>query len=167
MAEVLKCPHDRNNLRATIDCIRSKDANEIVNREWDGIVFGIAEFPFTPIIDGAFLDETPAKSLETKNFKKCNIMTGANKDEGVFFIMYYLTELFKNEESVLVDREDFIRSVGELNLYVKNVSTSQGAQRPFHLPKKYTESKTWIFWCKTIWGTVFTKGDLPLVGHTR
>ena len=123
MAEVLKCPHDRNNLRATIDCIRSKDANEIVNREWDGIVFGIAEFPFTPIIDGAFLDETPAKSLETKNFKKCNIMTGANKDEGVFFIMYYLTELFKNEESVLVDREDFIRSVGELNLYVKNVST--------------------------------------------
>ena len=123
LAEVLKCPHDRNNLRATIDCIRSKDANEIVNREWDGIVFGIAEFPFTPIIDGAFLDETPAKSLETKNFKKCNIMTGANKDEGVFFIMYYLTELFKNEESVLVDREDFIRSVGELNLYVKNVST--------------------------------------------
>lgn len=119
---MLKCPSDRKNIRATIDCLRSKDAHELVNREWDGIVFGCAEFPFVPIIDGAFLDETPQKSLETKNFKKTNIMMGANKDEGVFFIMYYLTELFKNEETVFVNRDDFIRAVEELNLYVKNVS---------------------------------------------
>jgi acetylcholinesterase len=85
LAEVLKCPHDRKNMRATIECLRSKDAHEIVNKEWDGIVFGICEFPFTPIIDGAFLDETPQKSLETKNFKKTNVMMGVNKDEGVFF----------------------------------------------------------------------------------
>ena len=26
---------------------------------------------------------------------------------------------------------------------------SQGAQRPFNLPKKYPEAKTCIFWCKT------------------
>lgn len=121
LAEVLKCPHDRKNLRATIECLRSKDAHELVAKEWDGIVFGICEFPFTPIIDGAFLDETPQKSLETKNFKKTNVMMGVNKDEGVFFIMYYLTELFKKEETVYVNREDFIRSVGELNLYVKSV----------------------------------------------
>ena len=122
LAEVLKCPHDRKNMRATIECLRSKDAHELVAKEWDGIVFGICEFPFTPIIDGAFLDETPQKSLETKNFKKTNVMMGVNKDEGVFFIMYYLTELFKKEETVYVNREDFIRSVGELNLYVKSVS---------------------------------------------
>jgi len=121
LAEVLKCPHDRKNLRATIECLRSKDSTDLVNREWDGIVFGCAEFPFVPIIDGSFLDETPQKSLDTKNFKKTNIMMGANKDEGVFFIMYYLTELFKKEETVFVNREDFLRSVGELNLYVKSV----------------------------------------------
>ena len=120
---MLKCPHDKKDIRATIECLRSKPASELVNREWDGIVFGCAEFPFVPIIDGAFLDETPQKSLDTKNFKKTNIMMGANKDEGVFFILYYLTELFKNEETVFVNRDDFIRSVGELNLYVKNVST--------------------------------------------
>ena len=45
----------------------------------------------------------------------------ANKDEGVFFILYYLTDLFKNEETVFVNREDFIKSVGELNIYVKSV----------------------------------------------
>ena len=35
--------------------------------------------------------------------------------------MYYLTDLFKNEETVFVNREDFIKSVGELNIYVKSV----------------------------------------------
>lgn len=121
LAEVMKCPHDRKNLRATIDCLRTKNSTDLVNREWDGIVFGVAEFPFVPIIDGSFLDESPQKSLETKNFKKTNVMMGANKDEGVFFIMYYLTDLFRNEETVFVNREDFIRSVEELNLYVKPV----------------------------------------------
>ncbi len=63
------------------------------------------------IADGSFLDETPQKSMETKNFKKTNVMLGANKDEGVFFIMYYLIDLFKNEENVFVNREDFTRQV--------------------------------------------------------
>ena len=42
---------------------------------------------------------------------------------------------------------------------------SQGAQRPFNLPKKYPEAKTCIFWCKTTQGTMVTKGILPLVGE--
>ena len=44
---------------------------------------------------------------------------------------------------------------------------TQGAQSPFHLPKKYTDCKKRIFWCKTTWGTMFTKGVLPLVGESR
>ncbi len=117
----MKCPHSRDNLRDTIECLRVKDAKEMVNKEWDGIVFGIAEFPFVPIIDGSFLDESPQTAMDTLNFKKTNVLMGANAEEGHYFIMYYLTELFKNEETVFVTREDFIRSVGELNLYVKEV----------------------------------------------
>ena len=143
LAEVLKCPHDRKNLRATIECLRSKDSTDLVNREWDGIVFGCAEFPFVPIIDGSFLDETPQKSLDTKNFKKTNVMMGANKDEGVFFIMYYLTELFKKEETVFVNREDFIRSVGELNLYVKSVSTTTLTYVTTQCKMQNLESSCW------------------------
>ena len=63
-------------MRAVIDCLRTKNATELVNAEWNGIVFGIAEFPFVPVVDGSFLDETPGKSMRTKNFKKCNIMLG-------------------------------------------------------------------------------------------
>ena len=59
LAEVLKCPYERKNIRATIECLRSKNATDLVNSEWQGIAFGVAEFPFVPVIDGAFLDETP------------------------------------------------------------------------------------------------------------
>ena len=76
LAEIVKCPHDRKQLRKVIDCLRTKNATELVNAEWSGIVFGIAEFPFVPVIDGAFLDETPRESMRTKNFKKTNIMMG-------------------------------------------------------------------------------------------
>ena len=79
-------------------------------------MFGIAEFPFVPIIDGSFLDESPQTSLNSKNFKKTNVLMGANSEEGHYFIMYYLTELFRNQEDVFINREDFLRSVKELNL---------------------------------------------------
>jgi len=104
LAEVLTCPHDRKNLRATINCLRQKNSTDIVEKEWDGITMGVAEFPFVPIIDGSFLDESPQKSLDTMNFKKTNILLGANRDEGNYFIIYYLTDLFKNEENVFITR---------------------------------------------------------------
>ena len=46
---------------------------------------------------------------------------GANRDEGNYFIIYYLTELFKNEENVYVSREEFIDAVESLNRYVNKV----------------------------------------------
>ena len=106
-----------------------------VEQEWNAVVFGVAEFPFVPIIDGAFLDETPQKSMDSKNFKKTNILLGANRDEGHFFIIYYLTDLFKNEENVFVTREDFVRAVTELNLYVKQVNKDQFRNYFFSLSK--------------------------------
>ncbi|XP_059081080.1 acetylcholinesterase-like isoform X2 [Tigriopus californicus] len=121
LAELMNCPHDRLDLRATIECLRQKNATEMVNKEWDGIVFGICEFPFVPIIDGSFLDETPQTAVDSENFKKTNILMGTNQDEAFFFIMYYLGEIFKNEESVHVTREDFLKLVSETNLYVKQV----------------------------------------------
>ena len=34
---------------------------------------------------------------------------------------------------------------------------SQGAQRPIDPPQKLSVTKRGIFWCKTPWGTMFTK----------
>lgn len=117
LAEAVGCPHDRDNLQEVIDCLRVKDPVELVKNEWGTL--GICEFPFVPVIDGAFLDETPQRSLATSSFKKANIMMGSNTEEGFYFIIYYLTELFHIDGSeVKVSREQFISAVSELNPYV-------------------------------------------------
>jgi len=117
LAELMQCPHDRKNIRGAIDCLRKANATEMVYKEWDGITMGLTIGIFTPIIDGSFLDEKPAVSLKKKEFKKTNILIGANKDEGMFFIFYYMADMFPKEEDVFINREDFERSITELNVY--------------------------------------------------
>lgn len=53
-------------------------------------------------------------------FKKTDILMGSNTDEGNYFIIYYLTELFKKEEGITVSRKEFLQAVKELNPYVNN-----------------------------------------------
>lgn len=74
-----------------------------------------------PVVDGSFLDETPQKSLANGRFKKSSILTGSNTEEGYYFIIYYLTELFRKEEGITVTRKEFLKAVKELNPYVNAV----------------------------------------------
>ncbi|XP_023322609.1 acetylcholinesterase [Eurytemora carolleeae] len=117
LAELMNCPHDKANIRQTIDCLRTANATDMVYKEWGGITLGLTIGIFTPIIDGSFLDEKPAVSMKNGNFKKCNILTGTNQDEGMFFIFYHLPDMFKKEEDVFISREDFKRAITELNIY--------------------------------------------------
>ena len=79
------------------DCLREVDATELVNAEWNGIVYGICGMPFTPVLDGIFFPESPAKAMARGNYKKTEILLGPNTNEGHYFIIYYLTELFKKQ----------------------------------------------------------------------
>ncbi|XP_076669783.1 acetylcholinesterase isoform X1 [Andrena cerasifolii] len=121
LAESVGCPHDPNNLQEVTDCLLLKDPVELVKNEWGTL--GICEFPFVPVIDGAFLDETPQRSLATTSFKKANILMGSNTEEGFYFIIYYLTELFRIDgtEDVKVSREQYISAISELNPYVSQI----------------------------------------------
>uniref|UniRef100_U5EXG0 Carboxylic ester hydrolase n=1 Tax=Corethrella appendiculata TaxID=1370023 RepID=U5EXG0_9DIPT len=120
LAEAVNCPHDRNKLSETVECLRLKDAKELVENEWGTL--GICEFPFVPVVDGAFLDETPQRSLASGRFKKTDILTGSNTEEGYYFIIYYLTELLRKEEGITVSREEFLQAVRELNPYVNGAA---------------------------------------------
>uniref|UniRef100_A0A023F5Z0 Carboxylic ester hydrolase n=2 Tax=Triatoma infestans TaxID=30076 RepID=A0A023F5Z0_TRIIF len=120
LAEALNCPHSRSDIAAVIECLRKVNATDLVANEWGTL--GICEFPFVPIVDGTFVDDLPQRSLATRNFKKTNILMGSNTEEGYYFIIYYLTELFRKEENVYVNREEFLQAVRELNPYVNNVA---------------------------------------------
>lgn len=120
LAEAVGCPHDKKDISAVVECLRKTNASVLVDNEWGTL--GICEFPFVPIVDGTFVYDLPARSLATSNFKKTNIMMGSNTEEGYYFIIYYLTELFRKEENVYVNREEFLQAVRELNPYVNNVA---------------------------------------------
>ncbi|NP_001303634.1 acetylcholinesterase-like isoform X1 [Cimex lectularius] len=120
LAEAVGCPHSKHELRAVIDCLRNTNATDLVSNEWGTL--GICEFPFVPIVDGTFVDDHPKRNLAARNFKKTNILMGSNTEEGYYFIIYYLTELFRKEENVYINREEFLRAVVELNPYVNNIA---------------------------------------------
>jgi len=115
LAELMDCPHDGTDIRASIDCLREADATKMVNAEWNGITHGFTGLIgiFCPIIDGAFLDSSPEMSLKQGNFKKANILMGANKNEGNYFILYYFPKMFPKKEEIFVNRADFIRTIKE------------------------------------------------------
>ncbi|KAK9512929.1 hypothetical protein O3M35_001234 [Rhynocoris fuscipes] len=120
LAEAVNCPHSKSDIPAVIECLRKVNASDLVANEWGTL--GICEFPFVPIVDGTFVDDIPQRSLSSRNFKKTNILMGSNTEEGYYFIIYYLTELFRKEENVYVNREEFLQAVRELNPYVNNVA---------------------------------------------
>lgn len=120
LAEALHCPHEPGELEAMLACLREQDPETMVNSETGN--FGVVEFAFVPVVDGAFLDETPHESLASKNFKKTPVLLGSNRDEGTYFLIYYLTELFRRDESVYLSRSDFVRAVRDLNPYVSELA---------------------------------------------
>lgn len=120
LAQAVQCPDSRANVTATIECLRTIDPLHLVHNEVSPA--GILEFTFVPIVDGTFLDESPKRSLLTRNFKKTNILMGSNTEEGYYFIFYYLTNIFNRTENVYVNREEFTQSVSELNPYATNIA---------------------------------------------
>jgi acetylcholinesterase len=53
---------------------------------------GVAQFTFLPVVDNYFLEEEPINLLNRGKFKKCPILTGANKDEGNWLFVYAFPE---------------------------------------------------------------------------
>jgi acetylcholinesterase len=113
LAELMGCPHDGREVRASIDCLRKADPHKMVVREWDGITHGFtgAIGVFVPIVDGAFLDENPGMAMRLEHFKKTNILLGSNKDEGNYFILYFFADAFPKQDEVFISREQFLASI--------------------------------------------------------
>lgn len=113
LAKAVGCPHDEAQIDLVIECLRNTDPWELVKNEtYENL--GVVEFPFTPMIDGVFLDDLPENLLASKDFKKTKLLLGSNTEEGTYFIIYHLNNIFKNSEDVFLNREDFISSVVEL-----------------------------------------------------
>ena len=77
----------------------------MVNTEWDptggAIALGICAMPFVPIVDGKFLlKDNPERILQSGELRKTPVLLGANREEGTYFLIYFLTHLFKLQHNV-------------------------------------------------------------------
>jgi len=71
-------------------CLRAQPASLIVHEQW--ISRGVMQFPFLPVVDGAFLPRKPDALLRRAQFKHCPILLGSNRNEASFFLIYELTD---------------------------------------------------------------------------
>jgi carboxylesterase type B len=93
------CPNDA----AILQCLQEKPAQEIFENEW--VVENFLQFPWVPTEDGTFLVASPKRLLEQGRVQNKDVLLGANKDEGTFWILYSLPGLSKDGPSPLTQTQ--------------------------------------------------------------
>ncbi|XP_048397708.1 cholinesterase-like isoform X1 [Stegostoma tigrinum] len=106
LASRLECPY--SNETELVSCLRGKHPQEIVEKSiailTDNLLAGCV---FLPVVDGDFLTGLPEELIQMGNFKQIQILTGVNKHEGSFFLVYEVPGFKKDTES-LITREEFL-----------------------------------------------------------
>ncbi|XP_056419168.1 cholinesterase [Hyla sarda] len=110
LANVLSCSF--RNETEIIACIRSKTPQEVIEKSFSILTHGsLIETNFLPTVDGDFLIDLPEHLLQLGQLKKnTQILTGVNKDEGSYFLVYQLPGFSKDHES-FINRTQFQESV--------------------------------------------------------
>ncbi|KAL3878502.1 hypothetical protein ACJMK2_030846 [Sinanodonta woodiana] len=76
-----------------IQCLKSVDAQSLTEKLWDVSGYFIT-YLFSPTVDGTFLESLPLDLLRTGMMKNCSILAGVTKDEGTYFLAYYVQDYF-------------------------------------------------------------------------
>ncbi|UYV80408.1 BCHE [Cordylochernes scorpioides] len=104
LAKALGCPHDINKPEEVVACLSEKDASDLVSNEWSNN--GVVDFPFVPVVDGAFFLEHPKDAMKNGFFKKTKLMVGNTRDEATFFLVYFLPQYLFLNDSVRITRKN-------------------------------------------------------------
>ncbi|XP_054924860.1 acetylcholinesterase-like [Dermacentor andersoni] len=111
LATALRCPDGLG--KPTLNCLRSKDAKDIVKSESNN--GGIVDFPFVPVEDGAFLPGTPQALMDSGAFaRNISVMLGSNVNEGSYFLQYFFG-LSVREQNPQVTTQKFAAALKALD----------------------------------------------------
>eukprot|EP00057_Strongylocentrotus_purpuratus_P008126 XP_011662600.1 PREDICTED: cholinesterase-like [Strongylocentrotus purpuratus] len=111
LGEALGC--DTSPSTVLIACLETKNATEIISSS-------VPAYSTCPVsVDGDFLDDEPANLYKNKDFTRCPILTGTNRDEGTLLLI----ALFPTDASNAPRPE--VNSSG-LDGLIRSVSASYG-----------------------------------------
>ncbi|XP_029472365.1 cholinesterase isoform X2 [Rhinatrema bivittatum] len=109
LANLLNCS-DSNETEIII-CLQNKHPQEIIEKGFSTQTHkSIIDINFLPTVDGDFLMEMPEILVKLGQFKKTQILTGVNKDEGTYFLVYQIPGFSKDNES-LINSKEFRESI--------------------------------------------------------
>ncbi|XP_062605522.1 acetylcholinesterase-like [Saccostrea cucullata] len=105
LAKALNC--ERDSEMEMLECMKKVNESQFPQNDFI-LDANILQFPFVPIIDGVFLIEDPETSFKNGNFKRCPILTGANTNEGSYFLAYsYGGVVFNKSHSSPIDMDQY------------------------------------------------------------
>ena len=88
-------------------CLKAIPAESITAHEF--VVSGFSNFSFVPVIDSDFIPGDPWELLKQNNaLKNVNVLYGNNKNEGNYFIAYFLTEQYKTDQLLKPGKSEFV-----------------------------------------------------------
>ena len=138
--EYLHCPRTQNMSKVAA-CLRGQPASLIVHEQW--VSRGIIQFPFLPVVDGAFLPRKPTILLGQAQFKHCPILLGSNRNEASFFLIYELTDNLGLQHKTM-SRHAYLRALDTLFNYYPQYrphhtlgSTARDAIKVSHFDNAY------------------------------
>ena len=82
-----------------VTCLRTKNASEFIDHEWNSLNSVIAQFPFVPVIDGILIKRDPSFMLRDGEFNKVPLLLGSNENEATFFMVYFSQYFHRDTES--------------------------------------------------------------------
>ena len=97
-----------------VTCLQRADAQNVTDSMWN-LVSHYFELPFAPIVDNHFLPAHPRDLLARGEVKDTEIIIGANKDEGIFWLLYAFPDEFPLDNGDHLSREDFKQVLKRLN----------------------------------------------------
>ncbi|XP_040284110.1 cholinesterase isoform X1 [Bufo bufo] len=110
IANMLSCSF--RNETEIIACMRSKTPQEMIERSLSIVTDkSLIELNLPPAVDGDFLIDLPENLLQLGQLKRdAQILTGVNKDEGTYFLVYQIPGFSKDHES-FINQTQFQKSV--------------------------------------------------------
>ncbi|KAK7498999.1 hypothetical protein BaRGS_00009808 [Batillaria attramentaria] len=112
VAELVGCPAE--SASGMVECLRSKDAQNLTDTMWQ-----VAEYwfdvPIAPVVDKHFLPDHPKNLMASGRIKNTEVIVGANKDEGLFFLLYAFKNEFPLDNSGQMSNSQFRDLVHSIN----------------------------------------------------
>ncbi|NP_001303636.1 acetylcholinesterase-like precursor [Cimex lectularius] len=125
LAKQMKCT--KNDNQHDMNCLRTANATQMVYKEWEMETkpSGVYEFPFVPVVDSQQPFFKKGESSGDNKFKKTGVIMGSNKEEGIYFLLYFLKDVLKKEEQTTVNEEQYKDAVEKIYPYLTEDNRKQ------------------------------------------